>query len=137
MTIFFYKWLTRNLEIRNTPVRVLPNIWTLGQVRDTKFGTNVSSKILLNAAKCQGYSFYRFWVIQGKPTVGVKLLKMLEYFEVTLNIFEFSHVKEIVETWLVYINRFSWIIESCFITETIVLASFFNFLEPLWRKNKF
>ena len=73
MTIFFYKWLTRNLEIRNTPVRVLPNIWTLGQVRDTKFGTNVSNKILLNAAKCQGYSFYRFWVIQGKPTVGVKL----------------------------------------------------------------
>ena len=24
--------------------------------------------MLLNAAKCQGYSFYRFWVIKGKPT---------------------------------------------------------------------
>ena len=35
---------------------------------DTKFGTNVSNRMLLNAAKFQGYSFYRFWVIKGKPT---------------------------------------------------------------------
>ena len=47
MRIFFYKGLTRNREIRNTPV---------------------SNKMLLNAAKCKGYSFYRFWVIKGKPT---------------------------------------------------------------------
>ena len=26
--------------------------------------------MLLNAAKCQGYSFYRLWVIKGKPTGG-------------------------------------------------------------------
>ena len=26
--------------------------------------------MLLNAAKCQGYSFYLFWVIRGKPTGG-------------------------------------------------------------------
>ena len=39
-----------------------------------KLGTDVSNKMLLNAAKCQGYSFYRFWVIKGKPTGGrVKL----------------------------------------------------------------
>ena len=74
MTIFFYKGLTRNPEIGNTPVWVLPNIWRLGQVMDTKFGTNVSNKMLLNAAKFQGYSSYRFWVIKGKPTgEGVKL----------------------------------------------------------------
>ena len=36
--------------------------------RDTKFGNNFSNKTLLNAAKCQGYGFYRFWVIKGKPT---------------------------------------------------------------------
>ena len=60
-TILFYKGLTRNLEIKNTLVCVLPNIWRLGQVRDTKFGTNVSTEMLLNAAKCQGYSFYHFW----------------------------------------------------------------------------
>ena len=29
--------------------------------------------MLLNVAKCQGSSFYRFWVIKGKPTEGVKL----------------------------------------------------------------
>ena len=67
MTIFFYKRLTRNPEIENTTVSVLPNIWRLVQVRDTKFGTNISSKMLLNAAKCQGYRFYHFWVIKGKP----------------------------------------------------------------------
>ena len=62
-------------EIRkwNTPVWVLPNIWRLGQVRDTKFGTSVFNKMLLNATKCQGYSFYRFWVIKGKPTGGCKI----------------------------------------------------------------
>ena len=35
---------------------------------DAKFGVNVSNKTLLNAAKFQGYSFYRFWVIKEKPT---------------------------------------------------------------------
>ena len=74
MRIFFYKWLTRNPEIGNTPVWVLPNIWRLGWLMDTKCGTNVSNRMLLNAAKVQGYSFYRFWVIKGKPTGGgVKL----------------------------------------------------------------
>ena len=29
--------------------------------------------MLLNAAKCQGYSFYHFWVVKGKPTRGLKL----------------------------------------------------------------
>ena len=26
--------------------------------------------MLLNAPKCQGYSFYHFWVIKGKPIGG-------------------------------------------------------------------
>ena len=34
MTIFFYKWLTRNPEIGNTPVWALPNIWRLGLVTE-------------------------------------------------------------------------------------------------------
>ena len=70
MTIFFYKKLTGNPEIRNTPVRVLSNTWSLVRIRDTKFGTNVSNEILLNATKCQGDNFYHFWVIKGKPTGG-------------------------------------------------------------------
>ena len=51
---------TRKSEI---PVWVLPNICRLGWVRDTKFSKDVRNEMLLNAAKCQGYSFYRFWVI--------------------------------------------------------------------------
>ena len=70
-----YKGLTRNPEIGNTPVWFLPNIWRLVQVRDTKYVTNVSNELLLNAAKCQGYSFYLFWVIKGNQA-GVKLLPL-------------------------------------------------------------
>ena len=65
--IFLYKGLTKNPELRNTPVWVLSHIWRLVQVRDTKFSTK------LNAAKYQGYSFYRFWVINIKPTKRMKL----------------------------------------------------------------
>ena len=74
-TILFCKRLTRNPEIKNTLVCVFPNIWRLGQVRDTKLGTNVSNKILLNAAQCHSYSFYHFWVIKEKSTGG----KFLSY----------------------------------------------------------
>ena len=51
----------------NTPLWVLLNIWRLGRVRDTKFGINVSNKMLLDTVKCQDYNFYRFWVLKGKP----------------------------------------------------------------------
>ena len=61
-------FVTKSQEIGNTPIWVLPNIWRLRRVSDTKFGTNVSDEMLLNAAKCQGYNFYCFWVIKGKPT---------------------------------------------------------------------
>ena len=54
------------------PIWALPKIWRLGQVRDRKFETSISNKMLLNAAKCQGYSFYCFWVITGKPRGRVK-----------------------------------------------------------------
>ena len=56
------------MEIGNTPVCVLPDIWRLERVRDTKFGTNISNEMLLNAAKCQGHSFYCFRVIKIKQT---------------------------------------------------------------------
>ena len=47
-----------------------------------------------------------------------------------LNIFEFSHVKEIVESWFVYVKKFLWIIQSCFLTEkkSKVSDSFFILL---------
>ena len=55
MTIYFYKGLTRNPEVGNTPFLVLPNIWKLGWVRDTKVDMDVSNAILLNATKCHYY----------------------------------------------------------------------------------
>ena len=55
-------------DIGNTLVWVLHNIWRLGQVGGIKFGANVSSKKLLNAAKFQDHSFCSFWIIKGKPT---------------------------------------------------------------------
>ena len=71
--ILFYKRLTRNPKIGNTPVWVLQNIWRLGGIGDTKFSTNISNEMLLNASKCQGYSFYRFWIIKGEPTCAGKI----------------------------------------------------------------
>ena len=76
MTIFFYKGLTRNPDIGNTLVWVLFNIWRLGQVMGTKFGTNIPNKMLLNTAKFQSYSFYRSWVIKGKPLSRKIILKL-------------------------------------------------------------
>ena len=38
---------------------------------------------------------------------GGLLLKMLKYFKVLLNIFEFSHVMKVVEPCFVYANKVS------------------------------
>ena len=65
MIIFVFKELIRYPEIRNTPVWVLLN---------TKFGTNISNKMLLNAEKCQCYRFYCFWESKGKPAGGMAKL---------------------------------------------------------------
>ena len=72
MTIFFMRDWLEIWRLKIPPAWVLPNIWRLGRVRGTIFGPYVSNKRLLNAAKCQGYSFLHFWVIKGEPT-GVKL----------------------------------------------------------------
>ena len=59
MTISFYKGLTRNPETGNTLFCVFTNIWGLGQIKNTKFGKNVSNKMLLNAE-----------LLRQKPTGG-------------------------------------------------------------------
>ena len=64
--VLFYKGLKMKMPV----VWVLPNIWRLGQIRNTKFGTDVSKEMFLHATKCQSYIFYCFWVIKGKPTNG-------------------------------------------------------------------
>ena len=71
ITIFFIGDWPEIWKSEITSSEFCPISERLGQVMDTKFGTNVSNKILLNTAKFQGYSSYRFWVIKGKPTGGV------------------------------------------------------------------
>ena len=44
--------------------------------------------------------------VTATQLAGGLLLKMLKHFEVVLNIFEFSHVKEIAESSLVYVKKF-------------------------------
>ena len=56
MTTFCYMGLTRNRKIGHTHFGVLSNIWRLGQVRDTKLGSNVSIE-MLHAAKWRVASF--------------------------------------------------------------------------------
>ena len=50
---------------------------------------------------------------------GGLLLKMLNHFEVMLNIFEFSRMWENVESWLVFANKLFWIGQPDFWTNMI------------------
>ena len=64
--------VSRNPEIGNTPEFCL----TLGgwdELRILNLEGTSNNKMLLNAEKYQGYSFYLFWVIKGKTTWWVKL----------------------------------------------------------------
>ena len=62
MTIFSYNGSTKNPEIGNTPVRVCPDIRTLGRVRENKFGTNVSNS---------------YWTLQNFRTTTFTIFELL------------------------------------------------------------
>ena len=47
------------------------------------------------------------------------IVKKDKYFEVMLNIFEFSWVWENIESWLVYANKLFWIAQPYFSTDII------------------
>ena len=61
----------RNSEIPPSEFCLISGDW--GKLRILNFLRISTNKMLLNAAKCQGYSLYRFWVLEEKPTVGVNL----------------------------------------------------------------
>ena len=69
---------------------------------------------------------------------GGLLLKKLKYFEVMLNIFEFSWVWKSVESWLVYANKLFWIVQPYFSTDITkkVRASFFIDFKTFNEKTK-
>ena len=70
MTIFFYERFARNPDIGSTPVWVLPNIWRLDRVMDTKYGTNVFNRMLLNAAKFRVIAFIVFELLRENQLGG-------------------------------------------------------------------
>ena len=49
----------------------------------------------------------KYLAICSTQLAGGLLLKMLKHFEAMLNIFEFSHMKKIIESLLVYVSTFS------------------------------
>ena len=64
--------------------------------------------------------------------------KKLWYFEVMLNLFEFSQVWENVESWLVYANKLLWISQPRMTEQNKVSVSFlFLLLRLLMKKIKF
>ena len=62
MTIFFYKGLTGNVQIGNTLVWDLTDICRLGQVKATRFRSNVSNKMLKYDGILQNASVTAFTV---------------------------------------------------------------------------
>ena len=100
MTIFFYKGLTRNPEIGNNPVWILPNIWRLGQVMDTKFGANVSDRMLPNAAS--SVTAFTFFELLKENHLGGGGLTPLSPTQIRVNSFtEFWHALNVI-------NYVSW-----------------------------
>ena len=63
MTIFFYKHLTRNLEIGNIPAWVLSNIWRLEQARKTNF----AQMFLINC----------YWMLQNVTVTAFNVFELL------------------------------------------------------------
>ena len=63
-------------------------------LRDSNYGTMIR----------KGVTYKKSVICTTQFAVGL-LLKILKYFEIMLNIFEFFHVKEIVASWLVYVNQ--------------------------------
>ena len=57
--------------------------------------------IIQAGIRCKTKSCY-----MSDSVAGGLLLKILKYFQVMLNIFEFFYVKEIIEPWLVYVKKF-------------------------------
>ena len=69
------------------------------------------------------------------------IVKNAKIFSSYVNIFEFSYSKEIVQSWLIYVTKFSSIIQSCFLTETLkqnyCQLIYFTFLNSHERKVNF
>ena len=72
---------------------------------------NVSDEILLNAEKCQGYSFYHFRVNKGKPTgypppIPIEVNISLSEAEIEFSTLTFTRFKNIYTPYRLYLPPF-------------------------------
>ena len=79
-TIFVYEGFTRNPEMGNILVWVLPNIWRLGRVRDTKFDTNDSNEKLLEAVKVTAFTVSELLSTSPPPSSAQIMVKKYSTF---------------------------------------------------------
>ena len=76
MTVFFCKGLTRNPEIENAPVRVLPNIWRWDELWIPNLARMSLTECYWMLQTSRVTAFSVSWVIKGKPTGGKGGLKL-------------------------------------------------------------
>ena len=110
IAIFFYKGLTRNREIGNTAVWVLPNIWRLARVRDSKFGTDVSNKMLLNAAKCHANRGDKITPYPLPSRLGLNIFSAWSMWDLVVNFksvknFDLIMIKFLFFHWKIFANK--------------------------------
>ena len=70
MTVFFYKGLTRNPEIGNTPICVLPNIWRLGGGGGGGGGVWKPNLAWISLIKC-------YWMLQISRVTAFTVIELL------------------------------------------------------------
>ena len=90
----------------------LPNILRLEWVWDTRFGTNTSNEMLLNAAKFQGYSFSVFELLKEKlptfPWLRLQLRRIL-HFRKLFCFYEQNFWNTLVKELFFFSLSYSWL----------------------------
>ena len=125
--VFSYRAASENAELEENKIRVIfawENLWK---------GIRISSGLILSIFYQRRKEMITFRGFHQFPEFrGIDLankipccmrdsacrLKKLKYSKIMLNVFETFRVWETVESWLVYKNTFSWIIQSYFLTGT-------------------
>ena len=92
--------------------------------------------MLLNAAECQGYRFYRFWVIKGKPT-GVKTTQDVCNWKSKLQVMVFINQTMDTHREKGLLNKNSALTKSMNIDIYLVGTSNQLFLRSSWTETKY
>ena len=122
------------------PVWILPNIWRLGQIRDTKFGIDGSKEMFLHATKCQSYIFYCFWVIKGSkilpPTqIRVKVGCFQKFWKKKINVYKtmFSSSNILSELFLCIYHSIHFLSTESNCNTWFASTQHLSLIADLWR----